>query len=157
MAIQHRMDGALGGNFDVGESADQTLSNLTGAPAAVLTLHVQDKVLHLKGKLVGIPIGTAAPVRQPLNAAFLIAVEDFVPCFTGDSELPAKFGHPLAGSPASHKLQSFVHYRTLLPRHHSLPKKREKCNLCVRYDLLPMCRVAHNDLASARITARAPL
>ena len=28
-------------------------------------------------------------------------------------------------------------------RHHSLPKKREKCNLCVRYDLLPMCRVAH--------------
>src|SRR5580704_2762097 len=116
---------------------------LRAPPAGVLTLHVQDKVLHLKGKLVGIPIGTAAPVRQPLNAAFLIAVEDFVPCFTGDSELPAKFCHPLAGEPASHKLQSFVHYRTLLPRHHSLPKKGRKCNLCVRYDLLPMCRVAH--------------
>src|ERR1700736_4762777 len=97
VAIQNRMDGAFGRDFDVGESADQALSDLTGAPAGVLTLHVQDKVLHLNGKLVGIPIGTAAPVRQPLNAAFLIAVEDFVPCFTGDSELPAKFAHPLAG------------------------------------------------------------
>src|ERR1700720_3403403 len=97
MAIQHRMDGALGGDFDVGESADQALSDLTGTPAGVLTLHVQDKVLHLKGKLVGIPIGTAAPVRQPLNAAFLIAVEVFVPCFTGISDPPEKFGPPPAG------------------------------------------------------------
>ena len=46
--------------------------------------------------------------------------------------------------PASYKLQTFIHYRTLLPRHHSLPKKGKKCNLCVRYDLLPMSRVAHH-------------
>ena len=26
---------------------------------------------------------------------------------------------------------------------HFLLKKRRKCNLCVRYVLLPMCRVAH--------------
>src|SRR6516162_10006213 len=26
---------------------------------------------------------------------------------------------------------------------HFLPKKRRKCNLCVRYVLSPMCRVAH--------------
>ena len=79
----------------------------------------------------GILIGTAAPVRQPLNAAFLIAVKDFVPYSTGILELPANFGHSLAGLPASHKLAVFRPLPTLLPWHHSLPKKREKCNFYV--------------------------
>ena len=87
----------LAGNCDVGESADQALSDLTSAPAGVLTLHVQDKVLHLKGKLMGIAIGTAASVGQPLNAAFLIAIKDLVAGLAGDSELPAEFGHRFAG------------------------------------------------------------
>jgi hypothetical protein len=63
----------------------------------MLTLHIQDKVLHLKGKLVGIATGTAAPVGQPLNSAFLVAVEDLVAGLAGDSELPAKFRQWLAG------------------------------------------------------------
>ena len=45
---------------------------------------------------------------------------------------------------ASRKPKPFVHHRTLLPRHpHFPPKKGKKCNPCVRYDLLPMFRVAH--------------
>ena len=37
------------------------------------------------------------PVRQPLNAAFLVAIEDLVTCFAGNAELPAEFRHWLAG------------------------------------------------------------
>src|ERR1700730_13454414 len=148
MAIQHRMNRAFGGDLDTGEPPDQALSNLTSSPGDVLALHVQDKVLHLEGKLMGIPIGTAAPIGEPLDSTLLVAIEDLVACLTGDPELPAQFRHRLAGYPASHKLKSFIHHRTLLPRHHSLPQKGKKCNLCVRYDLLPMCRVAHNTLES---------
>src|SRR5713226_4742106 len=36
-----------------------------------------------------------------------------------------------------------IHHRTLLPRHHSLPKNRRKCHPCVRYDVLPMSQAAH--------------
>jgi hypothetical protein len=99
MAIKHRVNGAFGGDFDVGESPDEALSDLAGAPAGVFTLHVQDKVLHLERKLVGIAIGTAASVRQSLNSAFLVAIEDLVAGLAGDSELPTEFGHWLAGDP----------------------------------------------------------
>jgi len=91
------MDGAFGGNLDTGKSADQALSNLTGTPGGVLALHVQDKVLHLKGQLVGLPKGTSAPIGQSLYPAFLVAIEDLVAGFAGDSELPAQFRHWLAG------------------------------------------------------------
>src|ERR1700730_12335436 len=95
MAIQHRMDRALGGDLDTGKSADQALSNLASSPGGVFTLHIQDIVLHLKGKLVGIPIGTSAPVREPLNAAFLVAIEDLIAGLAGDRELPAELRHQL--------------------------------------------------------------
>jgi hypothetical protein len=103
-----------------------TAGGASGAPAGVLALHVQDKVLHLKGKLVGIAIGTAASVRQPLNAAFLITIENLVTGLAGNSELPAEIRHWLAGYPASHELKPFIHHRTLLPWHHFLPIKRGK-------------------------------
>ena len=44
------MDGAFGGDLDTGEPPDQALSDLTGAPAGVLALHVQDIVLHLNNQ-----------------------------------------------------------------------------------------------------------
>jgi len=59
-------------------------------------LAVEDVVLHLEGKLIRIAVGSSAPVRQPLDPTFLVAVEDFVAGLAGDSELPAKLGHPLA-------------------------------------------------------------
>jgi len=50
------------------------------------------------------------------------------------------FRHRFAGEPARHKLQPFVHHGTLLPAHHSLPKRGESvthvsgtfCYLCLR-------------------------
>ena len=79
------MDGALGRNGDPRESAQEALANLAGTPAGVLALHVQDVVLYLKRKLVGVAIRTSASVREPLNATFLIAIEDLVAGPAGDA------------------------------------------------------------------------
>src|SRR6266567_5146804 len=144
MAIEHRMDGALGRDGNSGESAQEALANLAGTPARVLALHVQDEVFHLEGKLIRIAVGPSASVRQPLHPTLLVATEDFVACLARDPKLPAEIRHFLAGWPASHELQPFIHHRTLLPRHHSLPKNRRKCHPCVRYDVLPMSQAAHS-------------
>src|SRR5260370_13154630 len=109
------MDGAFGGDLDPGEPADQALSNLTSSPGAVLALHIQDKVLHLKGKLMGIPIGTTASVGQPLNSTFLVTIEDLVAGLARNPKLSAEFRHRLAGAPPLPKLQHLSHHRTLLP------------------------------------------
>jgi hypothetical protein len=90
------MDGAFGGDLDTGESPDQALPDFTGAPGGVLTLNVEDIVLHLKGKLMGIATGTSAPIRQPLNPAFLVAIEDLVASLARNPELSAGFCHGLA-------------------------------------------------------------
>jgi Acetyltransferase (GNAT) domain len=47
------------------------------------------------------------------------------------------------GFELSRPLTRMIHDRTLLPGHSLPPKKRRKCNPCVRYVLSPMCRVAH--------------
>src|SRR5450755_157188 len=115
------MDGALGGDRDPGESAEQALANLASTPTGVLTFLVQDIVFHLEGKLVGAAIGTPASIGQSLHPTFLVAIEDFVASLTGDTKLPAQISHCLTGQPASHELHSLIHYRTLLPRHHFPP------------------------------------
>src|ERR1700740_1999143 len=96
---------------------------------------------------MSVAVGTPAAIGQPLNSAFLITIKDLVTRFTGDAKLPAKFRHAFASEPPSHKLQSLIHHRTLLPRHSLPPQKGKKCNPCVRYNLLPMCRVAHHAVA----------
>jgi hypothetical protein len=97
MAIQHRVDGALGRNFDSGESADQALSDLAGTPAGMLALHVENEILHLKRQLMRVAVWTTASIGKPLNAAFLVTIEDLVAGLAGDAELPAQFRHRLAG------------------------------------------------------------
>ena len=81
------MDGAVGRDVNIGEPPDQALPDFAGAPTGVFALHVQDKVLHLKGKLMSIAIRTAASIGQPLNAALLVAVEYFVTGLARDAEL----------------------------------------------------------------------
>src|SRR6202171_5338386 len=107
VAIQHRMNGTFGRNLNTGKSANQALANLTSSPGSVLALHVQDIVFHLKRKVMGIVTGTPAPVSQPLNATFLIAIEDLVAGLARDRELSAEFRHRLPGSPGRHQLQAF--------------------------------------------------
>src|SRR4030088_3054957 len=97
MAIEHRMDGALGRDGNSGESAQEALANLGVTPARVLALHVQDEVFHLEGKLIRIAVGPSASVRQPLHPTLLVATEDFVACLARDPQLPAKIRHFLAG------------------------------------------------------------
>src|SRR5215469_2769772 len=154
IAIQDGVDGAFGRDRNPGEAAQQAFADFASSPTGVLALHVQDVVLDLKGKLVGIAIGTSAAIGQAVNAAFLITIKDLIAGLARDPELTAQLGHWLASQPPRHKLQSLIHDRTLLPRHPLPPRKGKKCNPCVRYVLLPMCRVGHplsiNDLCRVR-------
>src|ERR1051325_2031919 len=97
MAIEYGVNGAFRGDGNTGKSAEQTLANLASTPAGVLVLHVQNEVLKLKRKLVGVTIRAAASVGKPLNAALLVTIEDLVAGFARDAKLPAKFRHRLAG------------------------------------------------------------
>ena len=115
------MDCAFGRDRNLRESADQSLADFSSTPAGVLALQVQNVILYLKRKLIGVAIGTAASVGESLNTAFLITIEDLVAGLTGNPKLSAKVRHRLAGQLASHKLHPLVHDRTLLPRHFSLP------------------------------------
>jgi hypothetical protein len=63
---------------------------------AGIALQVQDIVLHLKRKVIGVTKGPPASVGESLNAGFLIAIEDLVASLAGNAELPAKFRHRLA-------------------------------------------------------------
>ena len=91
------MDGAFGRKLDIGKAAEQALANLPRTPAGMRVLHVQDVVLHLKGKLMSVAIGTAVPVGEPLHTALLIAIDDPVAGLAGNPELPAQIRHGLAG------------------------------------------------------------
>src|SRR6202158_5736076 len=134
------MDGTFRRGWNTGEPAQQALTNFASTPAGVLMLYVQDEIFDLERKSVGVAIRTSASVREPLHAAFLITLENLIAGLAGDAKLPAKFRHRFAAYPASHKLQSFIHYRTLLPRHNSLPLRGESvtyvsgtmCYLCLR-------------------------
>jgi hypothetical protein len=88
---------------------------------------------------MSITVGAPASVRQSLYTAFLIAIENLVTGLPSNSKFPAKFRHRLAGEPqiaVSHPLPN-TPSKASLP-----PQKGKKCNLCVRYDLLPMSQVA---------------
>src|SRR5215471_18862541 len=136
------MNGAFGGKWDVGEAAQQSLADFPSAPTGMLTLHAQDVVLHLKGQLIGIAIRTPTSVGEPLDAAFLIAIEDLVPGLARDPELSAQIRHCLAASRRATNLTLSSITEHSFHGIHFPPRKGRKCNLCVRYDLLPMSRVA---------------
>src|SRR5215467_14815437 len=91
VAIEHRMNGAFGGDRNIGEPARQALADFASPPAGVLTFHIQDVVLDLKRKLVSVTIGTSASVRESVNAAFLVAIEDLVAGFARNPEILAQF------------------------------------------------------------------
>src|ERR1700719_2443968 len=113
-AIQHRMNSTFRGNGNTGEPAQQALTDFASTPAGVLVLYVQNEVFDLERKLVGVAIRTSASVREPLHATFQMPIEDLMAVVAEDANLPEMFRNRLPGSPASHKLQSFIHYRTLL-------------------------------------------
>ena len=100
MTIQHRMNRAFGGKLDRRESPRQALSDLARTPAGIIMLGVENVVLHLKRESIRIPIRTPAPVGQPLNSAFLVAIEILYPVLR---EIPNSLQSSAIDSPANRR------------------------------------------------------
>ncbi len=145
VAIEHRVDGAFGWNPDSAvEPPDQQLADLARTPMRLLGLETDNQALDLGRQLVGVAHRPSGAIVERLEAVLLVALENLVAGLAGDPELPADLGHGLAIEQAGHKAQAFFHHRTRFPRHpHLPPKKSEKCNPCVRYEMSPMSRAAH--------------
>jgi hypothetical protein len=65
VAIEQRLNGTVGRNFNPRKSANQTLRNLSSTPGGVLVLQVQDVVLYSEGQLVCVVTGPPASVCEP--------------------------------------------------------------------------------------------
>src|SRR5580693_1039900 len=118
MAIQDGVNGAASRNLHfAGQSSEEALPDLAGAPVRFLTLGRYDGRFDLLGQLIGIAVGAPGPIREPLQSAFLITLEDLVPGFAGDLKLAAQRGHTLAVLKPDHETYAFVHNRTFLPWH----------------------------------------
>ena len=76
-----------------------------------------------------------------------VAIEDLVAGLARDPELSAQIRHGLARESASYDLTLSSITEHSFHGIHFPPRKGRKCNLCVRYDLLPMSRVAHKVLS----------
>src|SRR5690242_14584667 len=152
MAIEHRMDGAFGGNPDIAiEPPDQQFADLARAPVRLLGLQAHNQGLELLRELVGIAHRPPRAVAQRLKPVVLVAVENLVAGLAGYTELPADLRHGLPIQKPGDKAQALFHYRTRFPRHPHLPQNKSgKCNPCVRYVLSPMSRAAHSRLRAYR-------
>src|SRR5260370_30636872 len=122
MSIEHGVDGAAGRNLNLtGKATQQAFADLARAPVRLLPFEVEDGGLHLLGQLVAVTPGSARTVRQSFQTGFFVAVKDLVTGLAGDSELSTESRHFLPFQRAGHKANTFIHNRTLLPLHHSLP------------------------------------
>src|SRR5262249_404153 len=75
-----------------------------------------DRRLNGRGQPIRLSVRAVAPIAEGLDAAVLVAVEDFVAGLPRDPELGAQRRHFLALEQAGDKPQSLVHDVTLLPR-----------------------------------------
>ena len=125
MPVEDGVDGADGGARHRRIPAPEALANLRGPPARIFLLERDDQRLDLQRELVGMPIRPPAPVRQPVQAAVLVAGVDLVAGLAGNAELTTEAGHRLAVQQAGNESKTFFHDTTLLPGHNSLPQ-REK-------------------------------
>src|SRR5205085_8274319 len=87
------------------------------------------------------------PIAQGGQPVLLVAIEYLVTGLTRYPEVPAHVRHCLAVQEAGDKAKAFFHDRTRFPRHQHLPRKGEKCYPCVRYEMSPMSRAAHQMLS----------
>ena len=152
MAIQDGVNGAASWDLHFArQSTKEALPDLAGAPVRFLALGRYDGGFDLLGQLVGIAVGAPGTIREPLQSAFLIALEDLVAGFAGDLKLAAQGGHALAVFEPNHESYAFVHNRTFLPWHPTLPPpSRGKsvthvsgtfCYLCVEpHTMISDCR-----------------
>src|ERR1700738_239971 len=123
MSIERRVDGAAGMNLNLtGKATQQAFADLACTPVGLLPFEVQDGGLHLLGQLVAVTPGSARTVGQSFQTGFFVAVKNLIDGLARDNELSTKSRNFLPAKQASHKANTFIHNRTLLPRHHSLPR-----------------------------------
>src|ERR1700730_13619523 len=145
MTIEDGVNGAASRDLHLArQSSEEALPDLAGAPVRFLALGRYDGCFDLLGQLVGITVGAPGTIREPLQSAFLIAVDDLVAGLARDSELSTQRGHALAVFEPNHEAYAFVHNRTFLPWHPTFPPpSRGKsvthvsgtfCYLCVEPD-----------------------
>src|SRR5580700_8896906 len=96
VAVEHRVDGAFGGNLDVAiEPAHQQLADLAGAPVRLLALQSDDQGLDLLRELVGVTDRPPGTVAQGFKPVLPVAVENLVAGLARYAELPADLSHGL--------------------------------------------------------------
>jgi len=96
MTIEHRVHGADRGRVHIRIKPSQSFSDLRGSPARLVLLAPHDQRLDLGGQLVGMAVGPARAVGEPLQANLVVASEDLVAGLAGDAELTAQRRHLLA-------------------------------------------------------------
>src|ERR1700719_965221 len=118
MPIEDGVDGATSRDLHVTrQSSKEALPDLAGAPVRFLALGRYDGRFDLLGQLVGVSEGAPGPIRESLQSAFLISLEDLVAGFAGDLKLAAQSSHALAVFVPNHESYTCVHNRTFLPWH----------------------------------------
>src|SRR3979409_2694222 len=141
VAIENRMDGALGRYSDIAaEPPDQELANLTRAPVRLLGLQPDNQALNLLRQLVGVAHQTAYPIAQGRKPVLLVAIEYLVASLTGYAKIPADVRHGFPVQQAGDEAKALFHHRTRFPRHPHLPPAKAKsvthvsgtkCHLCL--------------------------
>src|SRR5271169_7248006 len=122
VAIEHGVDGAARGNLHLtGKATHQAFADLARTPEGLVPLEGEDGGLHLRRQLVAVAPGPARTVGQSFQTGFLVAVKYLVAGLARDGELATQRRHLLPIQQARDKTHTFIHNRTLLPRHHSLP------------------------------------
>ena len=117
------MHRALGRWIDHGVILHQLVAQFRRTPSRVVTLELQDRALDLERELIGMPIRSTRAVFKAFKTAVLVAIEDLVPRDTRNAEFTTErrllfFAFKGAG----HKLQTFIHRFTHLPRRRDTPK-----------------------------------
>ena len=145
LPVEDGVHGADGRARQGGIPPPEFLPDLRGAPAWILSLEPHNQLLDLHRKLVRLPVGPPAAVRQPVKAAVLVPVVDLVAGLAGNTEFPTEASHLLAIEQPGNEAETFFHDAILLPGHHSLPSKRRKCYPCLRNEVSPFSREGHRD------------
>src|ERR1700722_9399372 len=116
MTIEDGVNGAAGRDFYFrGQSSQEALPDLAGAPVRFFAPGRYDGRFDLLGQLVGVSMGAPGPIREPLQSALLITLEDLVAGFPGNLKLAAQCGHALTVFEPDHETYTFIHNRTFLP------------------------------------------
>ena len=89
-------------------------------------------------QLVGVPIGAARAIGEPLHPAVAITLQDFVAGLARDRELLAQPRQRFTIQHPRDELHPLVYDVTLLPRHLCSPAKGQKCHPCLQYEMSPL-------------------